>query len=402
MTADGRSFDLFDLPESYYESPWPYFRALRDDDPIHANRDGSVLVTRHEDVWAVWRHPGGMVDKSEQFARRFGAGALLEHHTTSMLFRDPPDHDRIRATLKPFFDAKALGRLQDRVDRIADELVAAALERGEIELVHEVAREMPLRMMCHLLGFPVEDRPTLHRLGGRILYPLNPNVAEPDVRAGHEAAAEFRDYLVAIISSASADPDADTVVGCLAHHVRAGNVSMEEAAHLSIVLFNGGHETTTNLVAVGLHELLAQPAELRRWRDGPEHDATAVDELIRYVSPLQLQGRRLASPLELSAGTLPTGSEVVISQASANRDERRFDQPDRIDVGRRPNHHIAFGAGVHLCIGRVLARMEATALLPRLLRAADIERAGPAVFNRNARFRGLAKLPVRLTARRRS
>jgi cytochrome P450 len=388
------SFDLFALPQDYYDSPWPYFAALRDHDPVHTNKDGSVFITRHHDVWAVWRHPGGLVNKADQFERRFGEGPLLEHHTSTMLFRDPPDHDRLRGTVKMFFDTKAISRLQARIDSVAEQLVDDALNRGKVDFVTEIAAEMPLRIMCHLLGFPEEDRWELHHLGRRVLFPLNPTVGPEDIAAGHAATEKFRNYLRDIISSVTPDREAETVVGCLAAEVADGVVTLDEAAHMCIVLFNGGHETTTNLLSVGLHALIDQPDQLERWRTDPSLDITATDELLRYVSPLQLQGRRLQTELELPHGIIPAGTEVVISQASANHDDRKFENAEQLDVTRRPNPHIAFGAGIHLCIGRVLARMEASALIPRLLRATTIERSGIPAFHRNARFRGLSTLPI--------
>jgi cytochrome P450 len=397
-----RSFDLFDLPEGYYESPYPWFRLLRDHDPVHRNSDGSVLLTRHNDVRTVWRDTSNIVDKRDQFARRFGDGALFEHHTTGMLFRDPPDHDRLRAIVNPFFSQTSIMRLRTFVEQLVDELLAEAAERRELDFVHDVAFRIPIAVICRILGLPREDGDRVHELGTRILYPLNPNVPQTAIEAGDRATEAFLAYLRGHVDRArwapSTDGEPGDIIGALVAAERAGEeISEAEILHMCILMLNGGHETTTNLLAVSVHSLLDEPAQLEELRrHGDEIAATAVEECIRYVSPLQLQGRRTTRPVTLPSGAeLPAATEVILCQASANRDERAFEDPDRLDLGRKPNAHVAFGAGIHVCIGRPLARLEAAIALPRLAQKfARIERTAEPEFNRNARFRGLATLPV--------
>ncbi len=399
--SDRTSFDLFNLPPDYFDNPYPWLKRLRDQEPIHRNADGSLLLTRYDDVRALWRDPSGVVDKSAIFRARFGEGPLLEHHTTSMLFRDPPDHDRLRALVNPFFSRTSLESLRPFIEDFVDNLLNEAAERRDLDFVGDFAFRLPIAVICRILGVPPEHGQRLHELGVRILFPLNPQVAPADVNAGHEAAARFKEFLADYLHTARArdviDPGADVISALVSVERDGALITENEILHMCILILNGGHETTTNLIAVGLHSLLDQPDQLEILRRDPELAPIAVEELIRYVSPLQLQGRRTTREIAVPSGTLDAGTEIILCQASANRDERAFTDPERLDLERRPNKHVAFGVGIHLCVGQALARLEASIVFPRLLRRfRRIERNEVPLFNRNARFRGLAKLPLRL------
>lgn len=398
-----QTFSLFDLPDDYYDDPWVYFSELRRSSPLHRNEDGSVLLTRYDDVRVVWRDLSGLVDKSELFRRRFGEGALLEHHTLSMLFRDPPDHDRLRAVVNPFFTHRSIKKLKIFVDETIDTLLDEVEDKAEIDFVRDFAFRLPITVICRILGVPKEDAQKIHELGACIIFPLNPAVGPDDIAAGHRAAKAFKEYLRPHLRAAQAksDPDPDeSILSAMVAASRGGaEMTEDEMLHMCILILNGGHETTTNLTAVALHSMLDQPEALEDLRQNPDIAGSAVEEFLRFVSPLQLQGRRTTQTIAISSGEIPAGTEVVLSQASANRDESIFDEPNRLDLRRKPNVHLAFGAGIHSCLGKNLARLEAAAALPRLLqRFSKIERTGPHVFNRNARFRGLKTLPLLLRA----
>ena len=400
---DAKSIDIFALPDSYFANPTPWFRKLRDEDPVHQNADGSLLLTRYDDVKALWRDLTGLVDKREQFERRFGNGPVFQHHTSGMLFRDPPAHDRLRHIVNPFFTPSSIEQLSAYIDTRVDELLADAAEMVELDFVKDFAFGLPISVICRILGVPNEDGYWLHTLGAKILFVLNPNVSQQDIDAGHAATTQFMEYLRPFIHSARSRADlnpAENIISAMVHAETQGEeISEDEILHMCILMLNGGHETTTNLMGVGLNGLLDHPAQIRRWRAQPDLLPTAIEELIRFVSPLQLQGRRTTRDVKVPSGVIPADTEVVISQAAANRDDRVFENPDSLDLGRRPNAHLAFGAGIHVCIGRPLARLEAGIALPKLLsRFSHIERNGLPEFNRNARFRGLAHLPVRLGA----
>jgi cytochrome P450 len=396
-------FDLFNLPAGYIEDPWPWFRALRDHDPVHRNSDGTVLLTRYDDVRAVWRDPTASVDKSEMFLRRFGEGPLYEHHTTGMLFRDPPDHDRLRALVSPIFSAAAMQRMSGLVADLVDTLLDRARQAGEFDVVADFAARIPIQVITRLVGLPPADGELLRSLGQRVLFPLNPDVTAERIRSGHAAVAEFTAYLAGHLrrvrtQGVHGEP-ANVLEALVASEAASGKVSEAEIVHTCLLMLNGGHETTTNLISLGTLALMEHPAaaaELAGRHD--ELARTGVEEITRYVTPLQLQGRRTTRPVELPSGqTLPAGTEVVLCQASANRDERRFAGPDGLDLRRKPNPHVSFGLGVHTCIGRPLARLETLVAFPRIAQLAQrLEMTDRPVFASNVRFRGLVSMPVRV------
>lgn len=394
------TFDLFDLPEEYYDSPYRWFRLLRDYDPMHRNSDGTVLLTRYGDVREVWRDPSASVDKTDLFREKFGEGPLFEHHTSVMVFRDPPDHSRLRALANPFFAPASVKRFRPFVEALVDRLLDEAAERGEVEFVADFASQVPVAVITRILGVPPEDGDYIRRLGQRVLFPLNPRVSADAVASGHAAVAEFLAYLRDQVDGAGGSAhETPTLIEALRAAQRKGEeLSEDELLHMCLLMLNGGHETTTNLIAVGTLALLRQRSEYEALGEcSDEMVSPAVEECFRFVTPLQFQNRRMTKDLEVPSGKLSKGTDVILCQASANRDERAFDRPDRLDLSRRPNAHLAFGLGVHVCVGRPLARLEAAIVLERLARRfPGLELAGEPEFNRNARFRSLRTLPVRV------
>ena len=399
-TSQASAFDLYNLPDPYYASPYPYLRALRDHDPIHRNSDGSVLLTRYDDIRAVWRDTTGVVDKTAMFTGKFGSGAALEHHTSTMLFRDPPDHTRLRKTVGNVFIQPSVERLRPFVEARVQTLLNRAEDAGHFDFVEDLAFGLPIAVICQVIGLPLEDADWLHSIGVRVLFVLNPSVTRQEIEAGNRAVEELKAYLIGKFAECrlrgvSSEPN--TVIEALVSAQKRGEITEDEMAHMCIVVLNGGHETTTNLLAISVHGLLTDREQFDDWRVHPEITGTAVEECLRYVTPLQLQGRRTTRDIEVPSGKVAAHTEIILSQASANRDERQFAEPDRLRLRRDPNAHLAFGSGVHLCIGRPLARLEISTALPAVLaRFPNLELDGPPEFYRNARFRGLRRLPVRV------
>ncbi|MES2536177.1 MAG: cytochrome P450 [Pseudomonadota bacterium] len=399
--ATASSFDLFNLPDSYYDDPYPFFRDLRDNDPLHVNADGSVLVTRYEDVKAVWRDLSGVVNREEMYRKKFGEGPLLEHHTSTMLFRDPPDHDRLRDIVNPFFTQSSMEKLRLSVEGIVDKLLDEIEGRGEIDFVADFASLIPIKVICDIFGVPREDGPIIRDLGAQVLLPLNPAVSPEVVQAGHDATGKFMEYLRPFVQEWRRRPIEDVpsniISGMVAAEKRGDKISEAEMLHMCIVVLNGGHETTTNLLGLSTLALMKNRDQFQRIANDPAIVGSGIEECLRYTTPLQLQGRRTTREITIPCGSIPANTEIIISQAAANRDERVIADPDKFDLGRRPNPHLAFGAGIHVCLGRPLARLEAGIALPKLARRfPNLELAGKPVYNRNARFRGIQKMMVKL------
>lgn len=395
-------FDLSNLPDAYFQNPRPFFRALRNDDPFHRSRDGSILITRYQDIMNLWRDLSAVVEKREQYTAKFGPGPLLEHHTTTMLFRDPPDHDRLRAFVNPFFTPSNIKRLMPAIEQRITEVLANVREQGEIDFVQDFSLAITTFMICHIIGIPYEESEAAKRFGGGVLMPLNPDADAATIANGHKAVAEFKELVLAHVNrvrkQADIDPGSDMISTLVAAERGGLGITEDEILHMCILIFNGGHESTANLLSVSMKSLIEDPDSLAYMRSDALQIGPAVEELMRFVSPLQLQGRRTTRKTDLSSGSLEAGTEVIFSVGSANWDERVFTDPDRLNLQRSPNPHITFGAGVHSCIGRPLAKMETTLALPAFLRAFPrIEQTGPAPFRRVARFRGIQQLPIRVS-----
>lgn len=394
-----QAIDFLNLPDDYYADPYPYFKSLRALDPVHPNADGTVLLTRYRDMNKVWMDLTASVDKSAMFTKLFGDGPLLEHWTHTMLFRDPPEHGVLRKLVEPYFSRKNVPNLRGFVEQKVDRLIAEAREKGEIDFVSDFAFQIPMLMICHILGVPSVDKEDMHEWGTRTMFCINPGVSAEDIAVGHQAAGNFIAYLTEHLnerrSRKTLDPEAD-ILSALALAEREGApVSEADLIHICIIIMNGGHETTVNTLSVGLHNLLDQPECIEQYRT-MDVSKTAPDELIRYVTPIQLQGRRVTRPVELPSGhVLEPETEIMLCPASANRDPDYFEDPDRINLTRSPNRHLSFGSGVHLCLGRILAKMEVEIAMPRIFQAfKSIERLEEPVFSRNARFRSVKSLKI--------
>lgn len=397
--AAARAFDLANPPDAYFDDPSEYFRLLRDHDPQHRNGDGSLLLTRYDDVRSIWRDLTATVDKDDLFRRHWGDGPLLECHTTHMLFRDPPDHDRLRVILNPFFTQRAMERLAEPIAALVARLIDDLAEKRETDFVADFALQLPTQIICRLIGLPVEDLHHLHELGDHVVNSLNPNLAPEEIEEANRQTQVFKDYLrphlERIRAKDSVDPGIDLLHALVSAERDGKEISENEIIHTCILMFIGGHGTTMNMLSSSMHVLVANRDQLDDLRQNPEILESAVGELIRYITPIQLQGRRTTRPIPLASGELPPQTEIVLFAGAANRDERVFADADRLLLRRAPNTHIAFGAGIHFCLGRPLARLILKTAIPALLqRFPQVERTGPAVYHRLPRFRSLARLPL--------
>jgi cytochrome P450 len=402
-------FDLKKLKPGFLEDPYPTYRALRQRDPIHRMPDGSYFLSRYDDCLAVYRDTATWSsDKKLDFRPNFGDSLLYEHHTTSLVFNDPPYHTRVRKLLAPAFAPRALRALQHRVEALVDRLLAAAAERGEIDLIADFASAIPVALIGDMLGIPPDERGPLRAWSLAILGALEPVLSRQQFDLGVAAVAEFKDYLAAVIAdrmrSGHNDPAEilSTLIGASAFAADSGEgerLSRLELIHNCIFLLNAGHETTTNLIGNAVDLLIRHPEAMRDLRAHPEVMETAIEEFLRMESSNQLGNRRAVADTALSGVPIAAGSYVHIGIGAANRDPEQFPDPDRLDIRRQPNRHLAFATGIHACAGMSLARMEAQVAIDRLLRRFErIEPSGKPVRGGRACFRGFTSYPVRLSA----
>jgi cytochrome P450 len=385
---------------SFHDDPYPTWTALRESEPMHRTPLGTYVLTRHEDVFALLRDRRLGRDIPPNLVRlAAGDGDLADFFASNLLNREAPDHTRLRKLMVLPFTPKLIKDLRESVERLVDELLDATDDR-DIDVVGDLGGVLPVLVICELLGLPPEDR---ERVRPWAVALANASTVFPpdDVRTAADGAVrEFRAYfedqlpkvrehgrgLLAALSRAESDGD---------------RLSHDELVVNAILLFFAGFETTTNLIGNGMLALLDAPDEMQRLRDDPRLLPTAVDELLRYDSPLQTSLRITHEDVELPSGHIKANRVIELSLAAANRDPRAFSNPDRVDVGRVDNPHVAFGSGVHFCLGAHLARLEGEAAFGGLLRRYDsIELAGEPVRKASASIRGLESLPVRVSRAR--
>lgn len=397
--AAAQAFDLLRLEPGFLEDPFPTYHRLRKWDPVHRCPDGSYFLTRYDDVAAVYRdHPRLSSDKTFEFKPKFGDGPLYEHHTTSLVFRDPPDHTRLRRLFAAAFTPKALQALQPRVVKLVDGLLDRAEAQGGMDLIADFAFALPVELIGDMLGVPRADRPRLRGWSIAILGALEPVTGPERLAVGNRSVEEFKGFLRDLVADRRRHPmndDGEVLTALIAAEDAQGALSEIELLHQCIFLLNAGHETTTNLIGNGVHALLENPGELTRLRENPALIETAVEEFLRYQSSNQLGNRRAIADVEIGGVAMPAGTLITLCIGAANRDPAQFPDPDRLDITRAPNRHLAFATGIHACAGMWLARMEGQVAIGRLVRRfPELRPAGPAVRGGRARFRGLAKFPV--------
>ena len=413
MTSDlAEAFDLRRLDAAFYENPYPTYRALRETAPVKRFDDGSVFLTRYADLVAVYKDTERFSsDKREEFALKYGGGdaasPLFEHHTTSLVFNDPPLHTRVRrliaGALTPKHIAAMEPSLRARVESLLDAMTRRA-DRGEtVDLIEEFASAIPIEIIGNLLAIPHDERAPLRDWSLAILGALEPvltPVQQADGERAVEAFLRYLDRLIAARRACPGDPEVDVLSRLIAGegagdaHAR---LTATELSHNCVFLLNAGHETTTNLIGNGLVALARWPAERTRLTGDPALIDRAVEEFLRYESSNQLGNRITTGPVEIGGVALAPRTRVHLCIGAANRDPAQFPDPDRLDIGRAPNRHLAFGSGPHQCVGLALARLEGRVAIARFLERFPAYRLdGPPVRGGRARFRGFLHVPVRL------
>ncbi len=401
MALDISGFDLNAIDAGFIEDPHPVLHALRRESPVHHNPDGSVYLTRYADCLKVYRSRDMLSDKTEAFGEKFGRCPLLEHHTTSLIFNDPPYHTVVRKLISGAFTPRKLAEFEPLIEQIVDRLLDRVEDLGELDLIDDFAKVLPTEIISFMLGIPEEYRARLRGYSIAILGALDPVVPEDRLQAGNQAVREFSEILNDLIDRRRANPDGAAqgeVLEALIFGDHDGRrLSQEELIQNCIFLLNAGHETTTSLVGNSIGLLLDHPDEHRRLMEDPGLITTAVEEFLRVESPLQIGNRLAGEDIDLGDTVLPKGTYIHTSIAAANRDPAVFPDPDRFDISRSPNKHIAFITGIHVCLGATLARVEGRIAIGGFVkRFPRLAQTGARVRLPLARFRGYTAFPIRV------
>jgi pimeloyl-[acyl-carrier protein] synthase len=387
------------LPE-VHANPYPLYSRLREHDPVHWNIPGLWILTRYADAVRMLRHPGMSSDfrNSELFEifRDLSGGSFLDNREPSMLFRDPPDHTRLRTLVTKAFSARVIESLRPFVQRTVDDLLEGIERRGgEFELVSELAHPLPVVVICEMLGVPAEDVERFSRWSDDLVHTLDPMIGPDIIERATESELAFDAYFRVLISQRRKAPRDDLLSGLIAAEEEGQRLSEEELLRTLILLLVAGHETTVNLISNGTLALLRNRDQLGRLQDDPSIIRAAVEELLRYDAPVQLTGRIPLEDMEFGGKTVRKGQQVVALVGAANRDPEQFPEPDRLDLGRQDVRHIAFGGGIHFCLGAFLARVEGQIAIGSLVRRfPDLEVAGEPVWRDTITLRGLKVLPL--------
>ncbi len=397
-----RRFRLTEPPPGFIDNPYPVYAALREHDPVHALGAGSYLLSRHADVEQVYRSPNVSSDKKREFAPRLGLDTpIYEHHTTSLVFSDPPLHTRVRRLLIGALNQRAITRMEAGLIALVERLLDQMADQAVPDLIRDFAAAIPVDVIGNLLAIPLADRSNLRDWSLAILSALEPAPSAEVLARANAATTDFLDLLRSLVADRRAhpgDPQAD-VLTRLIQGDGGESFSEAELLHNCIFLLNAGHETTSNLIGNGMFALLTHRDQLDRLAGDPALLTSAVEELLRFESPLQLNNRMTTCAQTLGGVDIAAGSFLTLAIGAANRDPAAFDKPDQLDVARKPNRHLAFGHGPHACAGMNVARLEARVAIGGLLArypAIDLaETAGPERDQR-LRFRGFRSLPVKL------
>jgi cytochrome P450 len=393
--ADPAEFDIRRLDPRFIADPFPSYARLREESPVHRNSDGSFLVTRYEDVAFVLRDPRMSSDKTRELTPVYGSTPILEHYLHLMVFVDPPRHTQIRKRLAHAFTPRALARWEGFVRQAVDELLEEALAGRQMDLIADFAYQLPVAVIAKMLGVPREDRALFRKWSSGVTAPLVPQPSEAVIAAGNAAVDEFKAYFAALAERRRKEPQDDLMTLLVQDEGEGAPLDDLDLVHNAAFLLNAGHETTANLIGNAVDALFRFPDQLALLRSRPELSETAVEEFLRYDSPNQLGGRRATVELELRGVRVPAQTFIWISNGAANRDPAQFPEPDRLDIARHPNRHLAFGHGIHLCLGAALARTEAKIALQRLVCEHPALRANGAPLHRlHPRYRGFLSYPI--------
>ncbi len=402
MNANARelaaSFDIEKLTAEFYVNPYPTYRALREHEPVKRLPNGSWFLTRYDDLVTAYKSTKLFSsDKRREFAPKYGDSLLYEHHTTSLVFNDPPAHTRVRRLIMGALSPRAILEMEPGLIALVDRLLETIAAKGNVDLIDDFAAAIPIEVIGNLLDVPRQEREPLRDWSLAILGALEPVISAEVFARGNNAVKDFLSYLEILVErrrTRPGNPERDVLTRLIQGEDNGERLTSKELLHNCIFLLNAGHETTTNLIGNGLVALSGNPAQKKRLIEKPDLIKTAVEEILRFESSNQLGNRMTTERVELGGISLSAGTPVTLCIGAANRDPLQFTDPENLDIGRTPNRHLAFGTGAHQCAGMALARLEGAIAISRFLaRFPDYALSGAPVRGGRVRFRGFLSVP---------
>jgi hypothetical protein len=399
------NFDIEKLAPDFYADPYPTYRALRQHEPVKRMRNGGYFLSRYDDLVTVYKNTKSFSsDKKKEFAPKYGTSPLYEHHTTSLVFNDPPAHTRVRRLIMGALSPRAIAGMEGDLVALVERLLDGLAAKRDVDLIEDFAAAIPIEVIGNLLGVPREEREPLRGWSLAILGALEPVIGAEAFARGNAAVKEFLSYLETLVARRRAkpgNPDRDVLTRLIQGEDNdedgGERLSEKELLHNCIFLLNAGHETTTNLIGNGLVTLSAIPSQKKRLIENPGLIKTAIEEILRFESSNQFGNRMTTERVELGGVTLDRGTSITLGIGAANRDPLQFSDPENFDVARNPNRHLAFATGAHQCAGMALARLEGAIAISRFLaRFPAYALKGSPLRGGRARFRGFLSIPCKI------
>ena len=387
------------LDPVFRADPYPTYRTLREADPVHRLALGGWALLRYRDCAMALTDPrfGSSSPIDIRSASALPADHPLVVLSNSMLFLDPPEHTRLRGIVSKTFTRRAVEALAPRVEQLVDQLLTAAAERGEVDLVDDFAYPLPIAVMCELLAIPEADvagfREWSRDLAGVVDIPMDLSV----IARGAKAGEWFIEYFHDLIPRRRAHPGDDLLSQLIAAEDEGERLSHDELLATCVQLVFAGHETTQNLISNGTRALLEHREQFDRLREDPSLARTAIEELLRFDGPAQMSARWTNEDVEIDGRILKPGEPILVFLGAGNRDPEQFADPDGVDITRPDNKHLGFGGGIHFCLGGPLARLEARVAIAELVRRfPDMQLLEEPSYRPTLALRGLASLRVSL------
>jgi len=383
-----------------WSDPWPTYDRMRSEAPVWRNPEGVWVLTRHADCEAVLRDPRfSSNDKHADPPRVFVEGdprALLDaEDQRTLLFMDPPDHTRLRKLVSKGFTPRTVERLRPRIQELVDGILDDAADAGGLDVVADLGFELPVTVICEMLGVPLADRDQFSGWSSDASRLLDADIDSDLLQRGLLAAFNFVEYFQKLFAERRQHPTDDLVSALIAVEEEGDRLSEEELTSIVMLLFIAGHETTMNLIGNGTYALLRAPDQLVRWRRDPSFDVTGVEELLRFEGPVHVTARIATCDIDVNGHSFAKGNTLITLVSAANRDPARFSDPAHLDIGRGDNHHLTFSMGLHYCLGAALARLEGQIAVGSLVRRfPDLELTSPPVYRDHFVLRGLTSLDV--------
>ena len=403
-------FNPFD--PAFRVNPYPVYKRLLEEDPVHMTAFGVRAFARYADQLAILKdhrrwtsdeQKSPLFEANREAARQaLGPDADTLDLERPFLFRDPPDHTRLRGLVNKAFTPRVVEELRPRIQAIVDELLDAVAERGEMEVIEDLAYPLPVTVICEMLGVPVEDQELFKGWSRILVRSLDPEVAVPpeEMRRRAQAIKAFNQYFRGLVAERRKKPSDDLLSALIAAEDEGSKLSENELLSTCSLILVAGHETTVNLVGNGVLQLLRHPDQLAKLRADPSLARSAVEEVLRFDPPVQFNARLAAEDVEIAGVKVQKGEFVILLIGAANRDPAVFNDPDTFDITRNDTNHMGFGHGIHFCLGAPLARVEGEIALRALTQRCRNLRLlqDPPPYKDMITLRGLAALPIAFRA----